>query len=299
MLDMPDETEPGDQCQSSNNPPQPEEQNSTLSMIVSQADCTIEVNERKHDDSYRRHDIGGTLKLTSPAVSETEAPLRALGTLELSLLLLPASSLSAKGWGSPFREPVSEKCIVTTEALGEIQGWLSREKKMQEDREEELRQKKCRVGRALKETGKGVVRQNNGCRGVSQTLEENRARTGEAPSYLRIDQEFYQITDQDLTDLIMQLRYSIRDFAIQYFDGDVLNDKLVATGPHYMHWLEYITPGKGSYRRYVGSPGKDHQIIQAFLWKVLTEEIFGTFQWMTDPVSEIFGALRIQLHPSK
>ncbi|KAL4790416.1 hypothetical protein BDV19DRAFT_394083 [Aspergillus venezuelensis] len=89
----------------------------------------------------------------------------------------------------------------------------------------------------------------------------------------------HQVTDSQLTSLIQQLRYSIRDFAVQYFRGvpqsRVSEDKLDI-------WNSYMgrtTPGTNAYQEYIRSPGRCSSVIQAMLWRLLDDRVFGKFAW--------------------
>ncbi|KAL4924495.1 uncharacterized protein BDV17DRAFT_295390 [Aspergillus undulatus] len=89
----------------------------------------------------------------------------------------------------------------------------------------------------------------------------------------------HQVTDSQLTGLIQQLKYAIRDFAVQYFKGvsrsripedrfDIWNSYMVPT-----------TPGTDAYQEYIKSPSRCASIIQAMLWRLLDDRVFGKFAW--------------------
>ncbi|KAF4982164.1 hypothetical protein FZEAL_2141 [Fusarium zealandicum] len=120
---------------------------------------------------------------------------------------------------------------------------------------------------------------------------------GELNKLRAMGQGFYQITDQYLVDLITQLRFNIRDFAIQFFDGNALKDKLQPEEPHYLEYLEHTTSEKDGYLPYLQSPEQCHQVIQAFIWKVLIEEVFNSFAWVGGTASDKVFILRNMLKP--
>ncbi|KAH6989570.1 hypothetical protein BKA56DRAFT_668708 [Ilyonectria sp. MPI-CAGE-AT-0026] len=141
-------------------------------------------------------------------------------------------------------------------------------------------------------------------------------------------QVFYKLTDEYLVELVTQLRYTIRDFALQYFDGNfqeatgvdpsvrvtrisrirdqIYRDRSLSRdqgSPNpshkiYLEYLEHTTPAECSYRHYLGS-GNFYKIIQAFLWNVLKGKILGQFLWMNRTTAGDFWNLRLSLRPGK
>ncbi|KAH8670596.1 hypothetical protein BGZ61DRAFT_537247 [Ilyonectria robusta] len=141
-------------------------------------------------------------------------------------------------------------------------------------------------------------------------------------------QVFYKLTDEYLVELITQLRYTIRDFALQYFDGnfqeatgvdppvrvthfsrirdEIYRDRSLSRdqgSPNpsrkiYLEYLEHTTPAECSYRHYLGS-GNFYKIIQAFLWNVVKGKILGHFLWMNRTTAGDFWNLRLSLRPGK
>ncbi|KAF5977538.1 hypothetical protein FBULB1_6470 [Fusarium bulbicola] len=86
-------------------------------------------------------------------------------------------------------------------------------------------------------------------------------------------QGFYQITDEYLVELINHLRLNIRDLSIQYFDE------------------------RKGYMRYLESPTRSHEVVQAFLWRVIVHEIFEKFEWLGANTCDDFRHLRCGLKP--
>ncbi|KAF5253505.1 hypothetical protein FANTH_1576 [Fusarium anthophilum] len=108
-------------------------------------------------------------------------------------------------------------------------------------------------------------------------------------------QGFYQITDEYLVELINHLRLNIRDLSIQYFDGIApKGDPLTVYQPHYFNHLNNTTKG---YMRYLKSPTRSHEVVQAFLWRVIFHEIFEKFEWLGADTSDDFRHLRYGLKP--
>ncbi|KAL4880680.1 hypothetical protein BJY04DRAFT_218836 [Aspergillus karnatakaensis] len=88
-----------------------------------------------------------------------------------------------------------------------------------------------------------------------------------------------QVTDSQLTGLIQQLRYSIRDFAVQYFTG-------ISRSSFSNDWFDVwescmipTTPGTDMYEQYIRSPSRCSSVIQGMLWRLLVSKVFGNFVW--------------------
>ncbi|KAL2808091.1 hypothetical protein BJX63DRAFT_410501 [Aspergillus granulosus] len=98
------------------------------------------------------------------------------------------------------------------------------------------------------------------------------------------NQGFYQVTDNYLIDLTMQLRYNIRNFAIQYFGGELAKGKLnLESKPAY--WDRYMaptTPGNLDCEALIMSNERRPSVVQAFLWRFLVGHIFDQFRWAAD-----------------
>ncbi|KAG5745889.1 hypothetical protein H9Q70_011421 [Fusarium xylarioides] len=112
-------------------------------------------------------------------------------------------------------------------------------------------------------------------------------------------QGFYQITDEYLVELINHLRLNIRDLSIQYFDGVTLKgDTFTSYRPDYFKYLENTTPERGGFMRCLKLSTRSHEVVQAFLWRVIVFEIFERFEWLGADTSEDFRHLRHGLKPS-
>ncbi|KAL5343828.1 hypothetical protein BJX70DRAFT_393250 [Aspergillus crustosus] len=88
-----------------------------------------------------------------------------------------------------------------------------------------------------------------------------------------------QVTDSQLTGLIQQLRYSIRDFAVQYFTGidrsQISRDRLDI----WDSCMVPTTPGTNAYEQYTRSPSRCPSVLQGMLWRLLDKYVFGNFVW--------------------
>ncbi|KAF5703343.1 hypothetical protein FMUND_13042 [Fusarium mundagurra] len=111
-------------------------------------------------------------------------------------------------------------------------------------------------------------------------------------------QGFYQITDEYLVELINHLRLNIRDLSIQYFDGIALKgDRFTFYKPDYFSHLNNTTLERKGFMRYLESSTRSHEVVQAFLWRVIVHEIFEKFEWLGADTSKDFRHLRHGLKP--
>ncbi|KAL4781260.1 hypothetical protein BJX76DRAFT_360039, partial [Aspergillus varians] len=90
---------------------------------------------------------------------------------------------------------------------------------------------------------------------------------------------FHQVTDNYLIELTSRLRYNIRNFAIQYFGGE-----LKGNGPSFEKtkaWDAYMastTPGSLNFELLLISERRQ-SVIQAFLWRFIAGQVFDNFRW--------------------
>ncbi|RSL47810.1 hypothetical protein CEP54_013211 [Fusarium duplospermum] len=98
---------------------------------------------------------------------------------------------------------------------------------------------------------------------------------GEELSDLRANhQPLGQLQDKDLIQSAEQLRYNISNLSLQW-----PGDRTMRNTPRevqYLPYLQSVTPG---YRTLLNDPDRRPQIIEAFIWRVLTGEVFGRFHW--------------------
>ncbi|KAI4693399.1 uncharacterized protein J4E88_001770 [Alternaria novae-zelandiae] len=102
-------------------------------------------------------------------------------------------------------------------------------------------------------------------------------------------QGFYQVTDNYLYDLITQLRYKVRDFGIQYFSEKL--PKRSQFEPNRV-WKENMVPTTRdeSYLDLVNCSETRPSVIQAFMWRVIVQEVFCKFRWAgtaSSPVTQL------------
>lgn len=116
-------------------------------------------------------------------------------------------------------------------------------------------------------------------------------------------QGFYQMTDQYLIDLATQLSYNIRSFAIQFFEGKIKVKGPIETSRFSGPYLHAIKPGGDKLhpglKNYLVSPDRRPTVIQAFLWRVLVEEIMDGILWLGMEESIPFRKLNRLLRPGE
>ncbi|KAF4338995.1 hypothetical protein FBEOM_7082 [Fusarium beomiforme] len=155
------------------------------------------------------------------------------------------------------------------------------------------RQKAQRVGGRYDMTSKGTIEKDQKLKELQEkcdmTSEDVMKKDQDAVKFRKLwkkaatehdkfrasGQGFYQVTDEYLVELINHLRLAIRDFSIQYFDGQSLKRSKFS-----------------GYMKYLRSPTKSPEVIQAFLWRVVVDEVFQKFEWLGTETSRYFLRLR-------
>lgn len=77
-------------------------------------------------------------------------------------------------------------------------------------------------------------------------------------------QGFYQVTDQYLIDKTNTLRYSIRNFAIQYFEGETKGEVQIKATRFFELYIQPTTPGSTAYQEFFRSPKRCPSLIREF-----------------------------------
>lgn len=153
----------------------------------------------------------------------------------------------------------------------QLQNELRAERERRENAEHELLQKKSEV-EDIRKRWKQAARELNKLQAQSQN--------------------FYQVTDTYLIDLIMRLRYNISSFAIQHFSGSLQGSvKLRGDAAFFSPYLATTTRDCSMYNEFLGRSDLRPSIIQAFLWNVLVHEVFGNFRWADEAVWKIVAIL--------
>ncbi|KAL3474036.1 hypothetical protein BJX99DRAFT_232293 [Aspergillus californicus] len=92
------------------------------------------------------------------------------------------------------------------------------------------------------------------------------------------NQGFYQVTDNYLIELTTRLRYNIRNFAIQYFGGELKASKPKLDKPK--AWDPYMaTTTQGSECEALLFSERRPSVIQAFIWRFIVGQVFDNFRW--------------------
>ncbi|KAL4883557.1 hypothetical protein BJY04DRAFT_26890 [Aspergillus karnatakaensis] len=133
---------------------------------------------------------------------------------------------------------------------------------------------------ALREKAQQEVRQKNSDLDVLRKRWKAAAR--ELDKSRSQNQGFYQVTDNYLIELTTRLRYNIRNFAIQYFGGELKAKPKLDTKPK--NWDVYMaanTPTPQDCERFLLSDRRP-SIIQAYLWRFLVTDVFDCFRWAGD-----------------
>jgi hypothetical protein len=90
------------------------------------------------------------------------------------------------------------------------------------------------------------------------------------------DQGFLIVTDRDLIDRAKPLRAAIRNFAVQYFDGQLSKE---VTFNRDSSSFQYLEGAAQDYTAYIRSSFKCPSIIQAFIWSVLKNKVLDKYRW--------------------
>ncbi|KAL4975890.1 hypothetical protein BDW66DRAFT_151615 [Aspergillus desertorum] len=172
----------------------------------------------------------------------------------------------------PATEPVKGKQPASTaEELQQLQTEHAELKKKIQDLERQVDEQRALTEVILHERDKAAGQAEENWRLWKQTARELR-KAKQTPRH-------YQITDSQLTGLIQQLRYSIRDFAVQYFTGIPRSQVSKDRRDIWDSWVVSTTPGTIAYQDYIRSPSRCASIIQAMLWRLLDRRVFGNFVW--------------------
>ncbi|KAL4744873.1 hypothetical protein BDW72DRAFT_208658 [Aspergillus terricola var. indicus] len=92
-------------------------------------------------------------------------------------------------------------------------------------------------------------------------------------------QGFYQITDNYLIELTTRLRYNIKNFALQYFDGELKGPRPRFDKPKiWAKYMQTITPEPLDCEILMLSERRS-SAVQAFIWRFLVGEVFDHFRW--------------------
>jgi hypothetical protein len=92
-------------------------------------------------------------------------------------------------------------------------------------------------------------------------------------------QGFYQVTDNYLIELTTRLRYNIKNFALQYFDGELKGPRPRFDRPKiWDKYMQTITPEPLDCETLMLSERRP-SAVQAFIWRFLVGDVFDHFRW--------------------
>ncbi|CBF78519.1 hypothetical protein AN7371.2 [Aspergillus nidulans FGSC A4] len=92
-------------------------------------------------------------------------------------------------------------------------------------------------------------------------------------------QGFYQVTDNYLIELTTRLRYNIKNFAFQYFDGEMKGQRPRFDKPKiWDKYMQTITPDPLDCEVLMLSERRP-SAVQAFIWRFLVGDVFDRFRW--------------------
>lgn len=111
-----------------------------------------------------------------------------------------------------------------------------------------------------------------------------RDAAGELNRFLRQNQGFNQLTDQELVQKATQLRFEIRNFTIQFFEDQISDPKIDAELLEFLN--QYLRLPEEKYKSYLQTPDMRSSAVRAFIWAFLKKEIFGQFRWAPTKASD-------------
>jgi hypothetical protein len=122
---------------------------------------------------------------------------------------------------------------------------------------------------------------------TSKDLAESRAEREELVEALndlrtRV-QPVGRLTNGEVMDFVKQLKYNISNLAEQWPEGEF--SKNTSMDDKYRRHLQSITPESSDYRTLLENDDRRPQVVEAFIWKVLTTEVFGLFYWAGESVA--------------
>ncbi|KAK1518099.1 hypothetical protein CPAR01_15748 [Colletotrichum paranaense] len=102
----------------------------------------------------------------------------------------------------------------------------------------------------------------------------------------------HEVTDQHLVEMATRLRYNIRNIAIQYFEGKIGSQASVhePRGSRFLEYLGRVIHDTTVQNAQFKSESRSSSVIQAYLWEILTAEVFGRYLWTG---SELSGAIQV------
>ncbi|KAL6232784.1 hypothetical protein BDW75DRAFT_232501 [Aspergillus navahoensis] len=146
----------------------------------------------------------------------------------------------------------------SADSVRALQRSLQAESTQRERAQQELRQKNSELD-VLRKRWKQAARELDRARSQSQG--------------------FYQVTDNYLIELTTRLRYNIKNFALQYFDGELKRPRPRFDKPKiWDKYMQATTPEPLDCEILLLSERRP-SAVQAFIWRFLVGEVFDHFRW--------------------
>ncbi|KAI0799126.1 hypothetical protein GGR55DRAFT_523192 [Xylaria sp. FL0064] len=166
---------------------------------------------------------------------------------------------------------------------------LQRSKKMLQHE----RHKTAALEEALKETKADLNRTNEELQKVQKRWRKVASQLDQLQCKEAVS--MHHLADSDLIRLVQQLRFLIRSFSVQYFNGKAPRQAREPLGLD--NFTKYMPEamGRHEYHDYLLSDTKSPLVIQSFLWTILVHEIFDKFCWvprLRDSMCDLYEALR-------
>ncbi|KAL4931806.1 uncharacterized protein BDV17DRAFT_288390 [Aspergillus undulatus] len=176
--------------------------------------------------------------------------------------LHPATQPSAEAASAPPKDAIIPSSCREEELLLKV-------KQLETDLQAESAQKKCALDELRQRTSE-LDSMRKRWKQAARELDKAQAQ----------HQGFYQVTDNYLIDLTTRLRYNIRNFAIQYFGGE-LSGKKTPQSERSKEWEKYMvttTPEPSDVEVFLLSERRP-AVIQGFLWRFLVDQVLDHFRW--------------------
>ncbi|KAF4434908.1 hypothetical protein FACUT_7568 [Fusarium acutatum] len=106
-----------------------------------------------------------------------------------------------------------------------------------------------------------------------------------------------RLADRKVMGFVKQLKYNISDLAEQWPKGVPL--KSPSMDHKYLSHLQSITPESSDYRRLLQDEDRRPQVVESFIWKVLTIEVCGLFYWAGESVAPHIRGLHLFFTPGQ
>jgi hypothetical protein len=189
---------------------------------------------------------------------------------------VPEAEVVTENVASPTAEAPTTAPEATPEAAPEVLHTAAVDAKVKE-LEEALEEERAYRGQAEAD----LEKKNNESADLRKRWRE---AAGELDRYLRQNQGYNQLTDQELIQKVSQLRFEIRNFTIQYFEDQI---KDVSINGELLEYLQmYLNLPDDTYKTYLKTPEIRSAALRAFFWGFLKSEVFWQYRWAPAKASD-------------